>query len=121
MPADKHEVSFHPGGKTVSVRTGTTLLAAARAAGVSIPVRCEGKMGCLMCKVSLDGEAAGVLPAREEERRKLGSSVEEGIRLACQAKVCGDAVVTVPEDRLKRAIRLQLERQKQEEDDFWLR
>ncbi|OWR29192.1 ferredoxin [Saccharibacillus sp. O23] len=120
MPADKHEVSFLPHGKKIEVRSGTTLLAAARAAGVSIPVRCEGKMGCLMCKVTVDPSENGVLPPSEGERRKLGGSLDEGVRLACQAKVCGTVAAVVPEDRLKRAIRLQLERQNQEDEDFRL-
>ncbi|CAM4317579.1 2Fe-2S iron-sulfur cluster-binding protein [Saccharibacillus endophyticus] len=119
MPIQSHAVSFSPDGKNVRVRPGTTLLAAARSAGVRIPVRCEGRMGCLMCKVTVESEGAGVLPPAEAERRKLGASLEDGIRLACQAKVCGDVSVQTPEDPLKRAIRLQLERQKEEEDDFW--
>ncbi len=120
MSNEKYEVSFQPQGKKIKVRPGTTLLAAARTAGVSIPVRCEGKMGCLMCKVSLQPPGIGVLKPQEEERRKLGSSLGEGVRLACQAKVSGDVTVLVPEDRLKRAIRLQLERQQQEDEDGWL-
>ncbi len=119
MPVQSHAVSFSPDGKSVRVRPGTTLLAAARSAGVRIPVRCEGRMGCLMCKVTVESEGAGVLPPTEAERRKLGSSLESGTRLACQAKVCGETSVITPEDPLKRAVRLQLERQKEAEDDFW--
>ncbi|QDH19516.1 2Fe-2S iron-sulfur cluster-binding protein [Saccharibacillus brassicae] len=119
MPTDRHTVSFNPDGKSVTVKAGTTLLTAARAAGVRIPVRCEGKMGCLMCKVTLEPPQAGVLPPAEGERRKLGGSLDAGTRLACQAKVCGDVSVTTPEDPLKRAVRLQLERQNQADDDFW--
>lgn len=119
MSTDRYTVSFMPDRKSTVVKSGTTLLAAARTAGVRIPVRCEGKMGCLMCKVTLDPDSNGVLPPAEPERRKLGSSIEEGVRLACQAKVCGDTSVTTPEDPLKRAVRLQLERQSETDDDFW--
>ncbi|GGO04432.1 2Fe-2S iron-sulfur cluster-binding protein [Saccharibacillus kuerlensis] len=119
MPDDRFTVSFLPEGKSVRVRSGTTLLTAARSAGVHIPVRCEGKMGCLMCKVTLNSVESGVLPPAEGERRKLGGSLEQGVRLACQAKVCGEVTVTTPEDPLKRAVRLQLERQKQADEDFW--
>ena len=44
--------------------------------------------------------------------------IEDGTRLSCQAKVCGQLSVEVPEDPLKAAIRKQLERQQQ--DDDWL-
>ncbi|WP_172196228.1 2Fe-2S iron-sulfur cluster-binding protein [Saccharibacillus qingshengii] len=118
MSTERYTVSFTPEGKSARVRSGTSLLAAARTAGVHIPVRCEGKMGCLMCKVTLEPGSGGVLPPAEGERRKLGTALDNGVRLACQAKVCGDISVETPEDPLKRAVRLQLEKQR-EEDDFW--
>ena len=118
MSLERHNVLFLPQLKNVQVRSGTTLLAAARTAGIHIPVRCEGRMGCLMCKVVVE-HGEGVLPPLENERRKLGTSLENGVRLACQAKVCADVSVTLPEDPLKRAVRLQLERQKESDEDFW--
>ncbi|NGZ74235.1 2Fe-2S iron-sulfur cluster-binding protein [Saccharibacillus alkalitolerans] len=119
MPTERCRVLFLPDGKEVRVRPGTTLLAAARSAGVRIPVRCEGKMGCLMCKVTLNSSEAGVLPPEEGERRKLGPALDRGIRLACQAKVCGEVTAETPEDPLKRAVRLQLEKAKGAKEDFW--
>ncbi|MDO3409598.1 2Fe-2S iron-sulfur cluster binding domain-containing protein [Saccharibacillus sp. CPCC 101409] len=115
----KHTVLFLPAGITVEVQAGTTLLAAARRAKVHLPVRCEGKMGCLMCKLQIVSDPPGVLPPAEGERRKLGASINGGTRLACQARVCGSVSAEVPEDPLKRAVRLQLERKPQEEDDFF--
>jgi len=67
-----------------------------------------------MCKVNVQ-EPSAVSPRTEAERRKLGEDAAE--RLSCQTKAVRDATVVVPEDPLKAAVRRQLERQKQEEED----
>jgi len=109
-------ITFLPDGKTVDVRPGTTLLAAAWKAGVAVRTRCGGVAGCLMCKVKVD-DPASVSPPNAAELRKLGEG-EDGDRLSCQTKALKDATVHVPEDPLKAAVRRQLERQK-EEEDLW--
>ncbi|OZB94850.1 2Fe-2S iron-sulfur cluster-binding protein [Paenibacillus sp. XY044] len=117
-----HKVTFEPSGKSVLVREGMSLLHAAREAGVYIPTRCGGKMGCLMCKVQVGGPNATQLsPPDEAEKRKLGSLIHSGTRLSCQARVRGPVTVTVPEDKLKAAVRKQLEaaRNRDREDDLW--
>lgn len=115
-----YTITFLPQNKTIRIKPGVTLLNAARRAGVKIPTRCDGKAACLMCKVKVDAEhlAALHLPT-DAEKRKLGSLLDAGTRLACQAKVRGSMAVHVPEDPLKAAIRKQLERQQQEEDDWF--
>ena len=121
-PNNLCEVLFLPDGTRVSVPAGTSLLAAARKAGTTIPTRCSGKMGCLMCKVTLAPEdAEGVSAASDAERRKLGGLAGDGIRLACQAAVrAGSVKVTVPEDPLKAAVRRRLEEvRRQKEDELW--
>lgn len=114
------EVTFQPEGKKIKVRPNTHVLEAARRAGVRIPTRCGGKMGCLMCKVQIQNEEQGnCLPPKEAERRKLGSLIEQGTRLSCQTVVTGNLMVNVPEDPLKAAVRKQLEAARRgEEDDF---
>ncbi|MNJ67226.1 Na(+)-translocating NADH-quinone reductase subunit F [compost metagenome] len=93
------------------------MLHAARDARVHIATRCGGNAGCLMCKVKVDEEYRGALSSpTAAELRKLGPLLEEGIRLACQSKICGAAEVSLPEDPLKAAIRKQLE---QRDDDLW--
>lgn len=113
-------VTFQPEGKKVKVRPNTHVLEAARRAGVTIPTRCGGKMGCLMCKVHIeDEEQNNCLPPKEAERRKLGSLVGQGTRLSCQTVIRGNLTVTVPENPLKAAIRKQLEAARRgETDDF---
>lgn len=113
-------VTFLPMNKSIKVQPGTTLLHAARRAGVRITTRCDGKAACLMCKVGVEqDERKALLPPTDAEKRKLGRLLEAGTRLSCQAKVRGSLSVHVPEDPLKAAIRKQLERQQQEQDDDW--
>ena len=107
-------VQFLPEDKKIAVKPGTTLLSAANRAGVSIRTRCGGKAACLMCKVKpVDGSSLS--PPERNESLKLGTLMDEGWRLACQAKVIRDTEVQVPEDPLKAAVRAQLARQKEEE------
>jgi uncharacterized 2Fe-2S/4Fe-4S cluster protein (DUF4445 family) len=113
-------IIFEPIGRTVKVRPGTTVLLAAQQNRVHIPTRCSGLASCLMCKIKTKPEQAEALSAcTPAEERKLGPLLKEGIRLACQAQIIGNAVVTVPEDPLKAAIRKQLEAQKNQDDSLW--
>jgi 2Fe-2S ferredoxin len=117
---NQYLVTFQPDNRSISVRPGTTLLDASRRAKVNIRTRCGGVAGCLMCKVNVPSDQENYLqPPTEAESRKLGSLLEEGIRLSCQARVKGDVTVTVPEDPLKAAIRKKLAEQQQEKDDWF--
>lgn len=109
------KIHFMPDDKTIEVKEGITLLAAARHAKVTIRTRCGGVAGCLMCKVKIK-EGQGLLPPSPNEERKLGSLIGQGMRLACQTKCTGEMTVHIPEDPLKAAIRAQLARQKEEQD-----
>jgi 2Fe-2S ferredoxin len=114
----QHTVTFLPDNRSVTVRSGTTLLDASRRARVNIRTRCGGVAGCLMCKVIVTDDQAGFLQRpTDAESRKLGSMISEGVRLSCQARVHGNVIVTIPEDPLKAAIRKQLAAQ---QDDDWL-
>lgn len=61
-----------------------------------------------MCKIHPLSEI-GLSRPDPKEYHKIGSFIDDGIRLACQTRVTGDAQVRVPEDRLKALIRAQLE------------
>ena len=100
---------------------GVTLLEAVRKAGIVLPTRCGGKAGCLMCKVSVDTkESAALRPPADAERRKLGSLLDDGVRLACQTAVWGDVSVNIPEDPLKAAVRRRLEAARRgEAEELW--
>ncbi|HEM2032400.1 TPA: (2Fe-2S)-binding protein, partial [Listeria monocytogenes] len=95
----EHTITFLPQNKTIRLKAGVNLLSAARRAGVKIPTRCDGKAACLMCKVKVVSDQLQALhPPTDAEQRKLGSLLEAGTRLACQAKVRGSVSVHVPED-----------------------
>lgn len=106
----EHLVVFSPSGLRGRFDSGTTLLAAARALGVDLDSVCGGRGLCGRCQVSIvDGEQAklgilsraghvtppGAVEARYAEKR---GPLASGRRLGCQAGLCGDVVVDVPED-----------------------
>ncbi len=111
-------VRFLPDNVVIRARAGVSLLDAARTAKVHIRTRCGGQAGCLMCKVRVTDQS-GLSAPNQSERHKLGALLEQGFRLACQAKVAGEVTAEIPEDPLKAAVRRQLERQAQEEDDWF--
>lgn len=111
------EVRFWPSGKSVRVKRGTTVLDAARRAGVTIATRCGGKAACFMCKVTVR-PGSELFPIGDEERRKLAGLDEQHIRLSCQTRVSGKAEVELPPDPLRSAVAKALARQK-EQDELW--
>ncbi|MEW4370307.1 2Fe-2S iron-sulfur cluster-binding protein [Paenibacillus kandeliae] len=121
---EKVNVQLLPSGRSIQVSAGTTVLQAIRRAGVSLPVRCDGRAACLMCKVQVQvqpgeqGSGDGLSAPNAAEQRKLGSQLHEGIRLGCQARVDASTTIIVPEDRLKVAIRRQLEQQNDDLSDW---
>ncbi|MCM3633077.1 MULTISPECIES: 2Fe-2S iron-sulfur cluster-binding protein [Paenibacillus] len=112
------QVTFEPLARKVKVRSGTTVLQAARRAGVAIVTRCGGNASCFMCKVHIE-DWTGLAPMKENERRKLSGLEQTGTRLACQTVLQeGQVVIQLPPDPLRAAIAKQLA-QRQEEDTLW--
>ncbi|WP_338551739.1 2Fe-2S iron-sulfur cluster-binding protein [Paenibacillus sp. KS-LC4] len=111
------EVTFLPAGKTIKVRPGTTLLDAARQAGIAVRTRCDGKAACFMCKMEVK-PGSELMPIGDVERRKL-AGLEDGMRLSCQARVKGKVQAEIPMDPLRAAVLKQLARQAEEDDKLW--
>lgn len=84
---DLVEVTFAAAGKTVFVQPGTTLLAAARLAGVDWPTGCtRGMCGTDAANVGASDDA--LEPEAEPERSTLHRmGLPPGCRLLCSAKV----------------------------------
>jgi 2Fe-2S ferredoxin len=91
-------VRFHtsaPRVRAIEVPLGTTLLEAARRAGLPVARACGGEGLCARCglRVLSGGET---LPATSpaEERAKEANRVPAELRLACQVELCGPLEVT---------------------------
>ncbi len=82
--------TFEPAGITVWVAPGTTVLDAARSAGVVIAAPCGGRGVCGACGVRVVSGALGV--ADEQELAGL-ERARPGTRLACRARIIGPASV----------------------------
>ena len=85
-------VRFEPEGVVVTVPRGSTLLAAAGAAGVAVDAPCGGVGSCGACRVLVSG---GVSEPGPTERGSLGAAVRGGTRLACLALAEGPGEVVV--------------------------
>ena len=96
-------VDFEPLGRRARVAQGTTLLEAARQAGVGLNAVCGGAGTCRTCRLRV--VAGEVSPPNEAEREVEA----EGLRLACQARVLGDVRVDVPLDSVTGPQRAQVE------------
>jgi 2Fe-2S ferredoxin len=97
-------VTFQPEGKSAEVAPGTSLLAAADAAGVDLPSNCGGVCACTTCHVWVEAGLASLSEIGEREDDKLQEAAGLGphSRLACQAKVgAADVIVRVPGNRIK--------------------
>jgi len=85
-------VRFESGGRTVRVACGTSLLDAARMAGVALDARCGGSARCGGCRVLVAGEVSA---PTDDERALLGPErLAVGVRLACRTLALGTVVVT---------------------------
>ncbi|MBT3381637.1 MAG: DUF4445 domain-containing protein [Lentisphaerae bacterium] len=97
----RYKVTFQPSGRTVHVLAETILFEAAARAGVLLQSPCGGKGTCGKCRVRVvEGACA---PSEACRSALTEEQLEEGYRLACQAKVGGDSVVDVPDASLYEA------------------
>lgn len=88
-------VRFWPSGRAVRVTPGTTLLEAARAAGLPLGSSCDGRAVCGWCRVAVLEGIEGLSAADAEERELLGRiEADPAERLACQARVLGPVMIT---------------------------
>jgi len=101
-------VDMQPVGRRIEIESGKTLLDASRSAGVGVISLCGGEGWCDSCLVRI---ASGkVNPPTQSEIDFLGrDKIEQGYRLACQAKPVSDIRVDIPPDSLSTPQRLQVE------------
>jgi len=97
MPSDSRphfHVTFEPEGRTVSVMAGTTLVEAAGRAGVILDTPCGGTGTCGKCRVQIVLNPPA--PSEMDRRHCSDDELEQGFRLACQARVEQEMRVVVP-------------------------
>jgi len=90
------KIRFEPFGVSGQVKQNTTVLQAAIEFGVKIESFCAGRGTCGKCKViASEGLSA---PTVMELKKLTEEELRKGYRLACQAVITSDVVVTVPEE-----------------------
>jgi uncharacterized 2Fe-2S/4Fe-4S cluster protein (DUF4445 family) len=103
-----YQVQFQPVGKRVTVSGGTSLLEAARQAGIDLTSACGGEGNCGQCQVVLLSGTANEITTDEELLIREADRLN-GYRLACCTKVLSDIKVHLPKDSLLTGQRLQIE------------
>ena len=84
----KFRVAFRPDGRSAEVDPGTSVLEAARSAGLHIDAVCDGEGKCGRCKIRVSGKH------RSEESTALSEEERHaGIVLACRTWADGDLEV----------------------------
>lgn len=91
---DKVTVLFFPDNIAVQVEPGTTLLNAARAAGIELKSSCGGSGTCGRCLVKVKDGTVRALSKGNIPRKAR----QAGLVLACQTAADGNVVIEVPRD-----------------------
>jgi uncharacterized 2Fe-2S/4Fe-4S cluster protein (DUF4445 family) len=100
-------VELQPVGKRVEVPAGSTVMDAARAAGVGITSVCGGQGTCGRCRVMVTAGPVGE-PVDADRRAFTRPELDAGYRLACRTPVTGDLTVGLPRASLLGDQRLQV-------------
>lgn len=107
------QIELEPIGRRIRIEEGSTLLDAARMAGVELVSICGGVGICESCKVRLvEGKLSS--PTAEEQTILSDFELAEGYRLACQSIPQSDVIVDIPSKSLTTPQRLQIEGQEAE-------
>jgi len=93
-PAAPVTVNFQPSNRSVTVAAGTSLMKAAREAGLHINASCGGAGVCGKCRIIV--ESGTVSGGRSEKLSE--QDYGKGYRQACTAEIEADAVVRIPEE-----------------------
>jgi len=96
-----HTVSFDIAKKAVEVPTNTTLIDAAKLAGIEIQQPCGGQGRCGRCVVKIEKGRV----RRRSDLRLTTEDIEQGYTLACQSVVEGNLTVSVPpQEKIERRL-----------------
>ena len=87
-------VSFSPMGQSIAVPEGTTILQAARLAGLVIEAPCNSAGSCGKCAVQLEPASLGNIVQKGRHRLPAEASAR-GFVLSCETEIRGDIAVAV--------------------------
>lgn len=88
------EIRFQPVGRAIRVEPGTSVLEAARQAGLPMASACGAKAICGRCGVLIVAGADSLPPEDERERDvKARNRIDADQRLACRLAVASDVEV----------------------------
>ena len=92
---------IHPDGKQGEVPENMSLLEAAEELGFSLNHDCGGNASCTTCRVDviMGGENLSEIDFDEQDLLDREALTEPYHRLGCQARVLGDVMVQVPEQK----------------------
>ena len=92
---------LHPQGKSGTVPRNTTLLDAAKDLGFPLNHDCGGNASCTTCRVDVIAGEGNLSDIDFDEQDLLDREAltEPYHRLGCQARVLGDVIVQVPEEK----------------------
>jgi uncharacterized 2Fe-2S/4Fe-4S cluster protein (DUF4445 family) len=106
-------IDLEPVGRRIEVEPDTSLLEAARMAGVQLISICGGAGLCDSCRVRLvEGELTP--PTSEEQEAIEEHDLIAGWRLACQSMPLSDVKIDIPPESLTTPQRLQVEGKERE-------
>jgi 2Fe-2S ferredoxin len=94
------QIRVEPAGIVLDVHEGETVMHAAERLGYRWPTICHGQAQCAACVIVVESGGEHFPPPRDEELAGLELNpsktlfVGRELRLACQARPSGDAVVT---------------------------
>ncbi len=90
----KYTITFLPANRTIRVKAGSSLIKAARKAGLHINASCGGAGVCGKCRVLLEeGELQG-----GNSEKLSAEEYARGYRQACIAEIHADITVRIPEE-----------------------
>lgn len=96
------KVVIQPLNCTIEAANGATIMEAAHAHSLYWPTTCGGEGICTSCACKIEDGVENLDPRGRSERKTLSeergqAALRDGrLRLACQARVRGDVVVTKP-------------------------
>ncbi|MDR4494766.1 MAG: 2Fe-2S iron-sulfur cluster-binding protein [Nitrospirales bacterium] len=96
---------IHPEGKSGEVPRDISLLEAAEHLGFPLEHDCGGNASCSTCRVDVvaGGDHLSEIDFEEQDLLDREALTEPYHRLSCQAKVLGDVMVQVPDDKWGRS------------------